>query len=74
MYQDYKICLMLTERTKFDTWLWHRRESGKAFARRAKLSHMTVQKAVRGEKVRIDSARKIVRYCNGELTLADFGY
>lgn len=58
----------------FKSWLLKRKESAACFSRRSHISYLTILKAYAGKKVRIDTARRIVRYSNKELKLSDFGY
>lgn len=58
----------------FKEYLDRRNEKPKHFAIRAKLSENTIYKLYKGEQLRIDTAKRIVRVTHGEVTLADLGY
>ena len=59
---------------KFKKWLDEKGISPLAFSRTCKVNHITIYKAYHGKPLtRRDSAKKIVRYCNGSITLKDLG-
>ena len=58
----------------FKNYLVRRGEAPHAFANRSSVSRATVYKIFHTGKCRKDVAKKIVRHCNKELSLKDFGY
>lgn len=57
----------------FKEWLDTRGLSARKFSRMSKVSYVTIYKALRGETVRIDTAKKIRRATKKEVTLQDLG-
>ena len=49
-------------------------ETAYDFLSYSKLDLVTIYKAIKGNKVRIDTARRIVRVTKGAVTLEDMGY
>lgn len=62
----------MRKETPLCKWLWDNRLSGLAFARLSRVSHVSVQKAVRGDPIRLDTVKKILRFTKGELSAKDF--
>lgn len=63
----------------FQEWIDSGEESCSSFSRRTHISYITVLKAYHGESIRIDTARRMVRYSKKknskkQLTLKDFGF
>lgn len=58
----------------FKAYLSKRNESPFSFSKRSGLSVLTVYKLYKGGTIRRDTARKVVRHSNKELSLQDFGY
>ena len=56
----------------FGEWLKTNGYSGRSFARRACMSHITVYKAMKGLRVRKSTVRHILRFTGDELSLKDF--
>lgn len=54
-----------------NTYLDLRNESLQEFVDRSGISWMTVKKVLNGDKIRIDTAHKIVKYTKKEVTLDD---
>lgn len=67
-----KSCLY--EKTKLGRYLLSKGESAYDFYKRSKLSLTTIYKMLRGDVVRIDTARRVVRVTKKELVLDDIDH
>lgn len=57
---------------KFVAYLKNRNESALQFSLRSHIAYNTIKKAIRGEAIRKDSAKKFVKASKKQLTLEDF--
>lgn len=59
---------------RFRDWLMSKGFTPLAFSRLAKINHITVYKAFKGQSLKkLAPAKKIVKFSNGELKLEDLG-
>jgi predicted transcriptional regulator len=58
----------------FQQWLHKKDLTVSAFAKISGLSDATLYKAYKGNKMRIDTVRRIVKCTKKQLTLSDFGH
>ncbi len=62
---------MVNQMSPLKRWLLSRDESLVSFAHRTHITYKTLYKVYQGKPVRIDTAKKIVKYSKNQLTLKE---